>query len=124
MKNNPRIDWTMGEVHMIGTPIPHHDSPEIVEQRYLLRYLRAVEWDESDYATQIYAQQSNATTLRRVLGEEHPHIQKLTLSTTLAQAAEKVKHKLPHNMLSMPRCLMNQKMGSSLPDGPSTMPFT
>ena len=33
--------------------------------------------------------------LRRVLGEDHPHIQKLTLSTTLAQATEKVEHKLP-----------------------------
>ena len=32
MKNNPRIDWTTGEVHMIGTLIPCHDEPEIVEQ--------------------------------------------------------------------------------------------
>ena len=25
MKNNRRIDWTAGEVHMLGTPIPHHN---------------------------------------------------------------------------------------------------
>ena len=34
-------------------------------------------------------------TLWRVLGEDHLHIQKLTLSTALAQAAEKVEQKLP-----------------------------
>ena len=49
-KNNPWIDWTTGEVHMIGTPIPRHDEPRIIEQQYLLQYLRAVERDESEYA--------------------------------------------------------------------------
>ena len=38
-KNNPQIDWGTGEVHMIRTPIPRHDEPEVVEQRYLMRYL-------------------------------------------------------------------------------------
>ena len=32
MKNNPSIDWTTGEVHMIGTPVPCHDEPEMIEQ--------------------------------------------------------------------------------------------
>ena len=54
-----------------------------------------MEKDKSEYATQLYGQQRNAATLQRVLGEDHPHIRKLTLSTTLAQAAEKVKQKLP-----------------------------
>ena len=63
MKNNPRIDWTTGEVHMIGTPIPRHNKPRIIEQRYLLRYLGAVERDKSEYATQIYTQQRNSATL-------------------------------------------------------------
>ena len=95
MKNNPKIDWTRGEVYMIGTPVPWHNDPEIVKQQYLLCYLGAVEQDESEYAAQIYAQQRNTATLQWTLGEDHPHIQKLTLSTALAQAAEKVKHKLP-----------------------------
>ena len=49
----------------------------------------------SEYTTQIYVQQRNQVTLQRVLGENHPNIQKLTLSTALAQAAEKVEQKLP-----------------------------
>ena len=56
MKNNLHIDWTTGEVHMIGTPIPQHDEPEMVKQQYLLQYLGAVEQDESKYTTRIYAQ--------------------------------------------------------------------
>ena len=54
-----------------------------------------MEKDNSELAAWIYAQQRNAATLHRVLGENHPHIQKLTLSTALAQAAEKVEQKLP-----------------------------
>ena len=30
-RNNPSIDWTTGEVHLVGTPIPWHDKPEIIE---------------------------------------------------------------------------------------------
>ena len=54
-----------------------------------------MEWDNSELAVQIYAQQRNAATLHRVLGESHPHIRKLMLSTALAQAAEKAEQKLP-----------------------------
>ena len=50
MKNNMRTHWTTREVHMIGTPIPRHDEPEMIEQQYLLQYLGAIEWDESKYA--------------------------------------------------------------------------
>ena len=94
-KTNPLIDWTAGTVWMRGTPVPRHDDPRILEQRYLLRYLHAMEKDNSELAIRIHAQQKNAATLRRVLGEDHPHIQKLTLSTALAQAAERVEQKLP-----------------------------
>ena len=88
-RTNPLITWAAGTVRMRGTPVPRHDDPRILEQRYLLRYLHAVEKDHSEFAARIYAQQRNAATLRRVLGKDHPHIQKLTLSTMLAQAAEK-----------------------------------
>ena len=47
MKNNPQIDWTTGKVHMIGTPIPCHDEPQMIKLQYLLQYLGAVERDES-----------------------------------------------------------------------------
>ena len=94
-RNNPSIDWTTGEVQKVGTPIPHHNEPRIIEQRYLLWYLGAIKWDKSEYATWVYAQQRNAATLQRVLGKHHPHIRKLTLSTALAQATEKVENKLP-----------------------------
>ena len=92
---NPKIDWTTREVSLIGTPIPRHDDLQIVEQRYLLWYLGAMKRDKSEYATQIYAQQRRAAMLREVLGENHPHIWKLTLSTSPVQAVEKVEQKLP-----------------------------
>ena len=94
-KTNPLIDWMAGTIKMRGTPIPRHDDPKILEQRYLLRYLHAMEKDNSELAARIYAQQRNAATLLRVLGKDHPHIRKLTLSTALAQAAERVEQKLP-----------------------------
>ena len=58
-----------------------------------------MEKDNSKLAARIYAQQRNEATLRRVLGEDHPHIRKLTLSTALAQAAGKVEQKLPPTLL-------------------------
>ena len=61
---NPLINWTAGTVKMRGTPVPRHDDPKILEQRYLLRYLHAVEKDNSEFAARIYAQQRNAATLR------------------------------------------------------------
>ena len=67
----------------------------MIKQWYLLQYLGAVERDESKYAAWIYAQQRNVAMLRWVLGENHPHIWKLTLSTALAQVAEKVEQKIP-----------------------------
>ena len=94
-KTNPLIDWMARTVRMRGTPVPRHDDPRILKQRYLLQYLHAMERDNSKLAARIYAQQRNAATLRQVLGKDHPHIQKLTLSTALAQAAEKVEQKLP-----------------------------
>ena len=63
MKNNLHINWTTGEVHLVGTHIPQHNQLEIIEQRYLLRYLGVVEQDESEYTAWIYAQQQNAATL-------------------------------------------------------------
>ena len=56
-KNNLSINWTTGEVHLVGTPIPRHDEPRILEQRYLLCYLGAIEQDKSKYAARIYTQQ-------------------------------------------------------------------
>ena len=35
-KNNPSINWTTGEVHLVGTPILRHNEPKIIKQRYLL----------------------------------------------------------------------------------------
>ena len=93
-KVNPIIDWTAGTVKLRGTPTPRHDDPKILEQRYLLQYLHALKQDNSEFAAWIYAQQRNTATLQRVLGEDHPHIRKLTLSTALAQATEKVEQKL------------------------------
>ena len=54
-----------------------------------------MERDNSELTARIYAQQKNVATLRRVLGKDHPHIRKLTLSTALAQAAERVEQRLP-----------------------------
>ena len=42
-RNNLTINWSTREVTLVGTPIPQHDEPQIVEQRYLLQYLGAVE---------------------------------------------------------------------------------
>ena len=63
-KTNPLINWTARTVWMRGTPVPRHDDPKILEQRYLLRYLHAKEKDNSELAARIYAQQRNTATLR------------------------------------------------------------
>ena len=73
-KANPTINWMAGTVRLRGTSIPRHDDPKILKQRYLLRYFHAMEENNSELAARIYTQQRNAATLRRVLGEEHPHI--------------------------------------------------
>ena len=62
-KVNPIIDWMARTVKLRGTPIPRHDNPKILEQRYLLRFLDAMEKDNSELTAWIYAQQRNATTL-------------------------------------------------------------
>ena len=62
-RNNLSINWTEGTVTLKGTLTPQHDEPKILEQRYLLHYLDAVEQDNSELATWIYAQQGNVTTL-------------------------------------------------------------
>ena len=120
-KTNPLIDWMAGTVRMRGTPIPRHDDPKILEQRYLLRYLHATEEDNSELAARIYAQQRNPATLLLTLGKDHPHIQKLTLSTALAQAAERVEQNFLHNMLNTPKYLRNQKEGNFSLKDPLTM---
>ena len=114
IKMNPLIDWTAGTVRMRGTPIPRHDDPRILEQRYLLRYLHAIEKDNSELTARIYAQQRNEATLRRVLGEDHPHIRKLTLSTALAQAAGKVEQKLPPQYAKYAK-VFDEPKGGELP---------
>ena len=63
-QTNPLINWTAGTVRMRGTPTLKHDNPKILEQRYLLRYLHAMEKDNYELAARIYAQQRNAATLR------------------------------------------------------------
>ena len=67
-RNTPCINWTTGEVHLMGTPIPQHNEPEVIEQQYLQWYLGVVKWDESEYAAWIYTQQRNTATLWRALG--------------------------------------------------------
>ena len=62
-KANPIIDWMAGTVKLRGTPIPRHDDPKVLKQRYLLRYLNAMEKDNSELATRIYTQQRNEMTL-------------------------------------------------------------
>ena len=94
-KSNLIINWATGTVTLRGTPTSWHDKSKILEQRYLLWYLWAMEQDNSELAARIYAQQKNTATLQRVLGEDHPHIRKLSLSTALAQATKKVEQKLP-----------------------------
>ena len=54
-----------------------------------------MEQGEPEYAIRLLAQQRKTETLKRILGDDHPHVQKLTLSTALTQAAQKVKQKLP-----------------------------
>ena len=117
-RTNPLIDWTAGMVKMRGTPIPRHDDPRILEQRYLLRYLDAMEKDNSELAAKVYAQQRNAATLQRVLGRDHPHIQKLTLSTVLAQATRKVEQKLPPQYAKYAQVFDEPKEGELPPRRP------
>ena len=117
-KANPLINWTAGTVKMRGTPIPRHDDPRILEQRYLLRYLHTMEKDNSELAARIYAQPRNTATLRRVLGKDHPHIRKLTLSMALAQATERVEQKLPPQYAKYAKVFDEPKGGELPPQQP------
>ena len=49
-KNNPRINWEKGEVEMPGTPVPRHDNPEVMEQRYVSAQISR---SMSDWETQL-----------------------------------------------------------------------
>ena len=90
----------------------------MIEQQYLPCYLGAIERDKSKYTAQIYAQQKNAATLRRVLGESHPCIQKLILSTALVQAAGKVEQKLPPQYAKYTKVFDEPKDGKLPPQWP------
>ena len=70
--------------------------------------------DNSKLAARIYAQQRNAVTLLRVLGKDHPHIRKLTLSTALAKAAERVEQKLPPQYTKYAK-VFDEPRGGELP---------
>ena len=113
-KTNPLINWTARTVSMRGTPVPRHDDPRILEQRYLLWYLHATEKDNSELADRIYTQQRNTATLLQVLGKDHPHIRKLSLSTALAQAAKRVEQKLPPQYAKYAK-VFDEPKGGELP---------
>ena len=49
-----------------------------------------------------------------MLGKDHPHIQKITLSTALAQAAEKAEQKLPPQYAKYAE-VFNEPKGGELP---------
>ena len=113
-RTNPLINWTARTVRIRGTPVPRHDDPRILEQIYLLQYLQAMEKDNSKLTARIYAQQRNAATLRQVLGKDHPHIRKLTLSTALAQAAKRMEQKLPPQYAKYAK-VFDEPKGEKLP---------
>ena len=113
-RTNPLINWTARMVRMRGTPVPRHDDPRILEQRYLLRYLHVMERDNSELTARVYDQQRNAATPHRVLRKDHSHIQKLTLSMALAQAAERVEQKLPPQYAKYTK-VFDEPKGGELP---------
>ena len=117
-RNNTQIDWGTGQVHMIRTPISRHDKPEVVEQRYLMRYLGACQQENLKYTAAICQQQKKMERYRREFGEGHPYIQKLTLSTALAQAVEKVKQKLPPQYSWYAKVFDEPKAGKLPPQQP------
>ena len=73
-----------------------------------------MEKDNSELAARIYDQQKNTATLRQVLGKDHPHIRKLTLSMALAQAAERVEQKLPPQYAKYAK-VFDEPKGGELP---------
>ena len=77
-----------------------------------------MEKDNSELAARVYAQQRNAATLHRVLGKDHPHIRKLTLSTALAQATERVEQKLPPQYAKYAKVFDEPKEGGLPPQRP------
>ena len=120
-KTNPLIDWTAGTVRMRGTPVPRHDDPRILEQRYLLQYLHAMEKDNSELAARIYAQQRNAATLLRVLGKDHPPSESSLSLQPWPKPPKEWNRNFPHSMPSMSKSSMSQREGSFPLKGPLTM---
>ena len=53
-----------------------------------------------------------------MLGKDHPHIRKLTLSTALAQAAERVEQKLPPQYAEYAKVFDEAKGGELPPQRP------
>ena len=53
-----------------------------------------------------------------MLGKDHPHIRKLTLSTALAQAAERVEQKLPPQYAKYAKVFDEPKGGELPPQRP------
>lgn len=114
-KNNPWINWEKGEVKIPGTPVPRHDNPKVVEQRYLLRYIGACEKEKLTYAATLCRQQKQREHCVQVLGVDHPYIWEVTLSTSLAQVVQKAKQQLPPQYTKYAKVFNEPKAGKLPP---------
>ena len=83
---NPVINWTTGKIHLPdGRNLPRHDSPNAMYQRYLVRYLKL---DPNEKLEQLILCQIKHIPV--TLG-----IQKMTISTNIAQHTWQAKRELP-----------------------------
>ena len=110
-KHNPQINWKNGMVHLMWTPVPRYDEPEVEEQKYFLQYLGACQQHNLQLAAAICQQQKLRALGHKILGENHPSIRRLILSTSLAQATAKVKHKLPPQYAQFAKVFNEPKAG-------------
>ena len=94
-KHNPTINWTSRTMKLRGISAPRHNSLEVIKQQYLLHYLGAVERSEPEHVTQLLTELRRKTKLREILGPNHYAVRKMTLSTALAQEAQRAEQKLP-----------------------------
>ena len=72
----------------------------------------------------VNAQQRNMAMLRRVLGEDHPHIRSSHSPQPWHRLQKGWNRNSPHSTQNTPRCLMSLKTENFLLNNPLTMPLT
>ena len=94
---NPRIDWKSNTLSFPRSPIPNNDN-NLTSQQYLLQWLRLdSDMELSSLFSQRYLSEDDASLCKYLPQTDFycEHLNKIILSTELAQAAKVPHQKIP-----------------------------